>query len=256
MVQFGFNAQEHEPSKALEPLPNGWYDASIEKSEIKPTKDQSGAYIQLVYNILTGDHSGRKVFHNLNVQNQNPQAVEIANKELSAICYSTGVMNVSDTSQLHNIPHRIKIAIVQGQNGPQNSVKGFRDQNDNEPGEGGAVQGNQAPAQEQANWNNNQATQETAPPSAPNNNNNEGEVVLTAKANGASMQSFLDNGWTVDQMIEQGYAERVTPTAPDTPAAPPSAPETPAAPPAAASGDQAGQWTQQPAQTGQAPWNK
>jgi len=52
-------------------------------------------------------------------------------------------------------------------------------------------------------------------------------LVLTAKAAGASLQSFYDGGWTDDQLVLHGYAVRAVAAAPAAPP-PPSVPATPA----------------------------
>jgi hypothetical protein len=171
-----FDANTVAPSAALEPIPAGWYKGNITASEMKPTSQNDGSYAQLEVTVLEGEYAGRKVFTNLNLQNKNQVAVEIAYRELSAICHAVGVMQVQDTQQLHSLPLEFKVGIETDKSGnyePRNNIRGWR------PIEGattgapaGAPAGNEAPA-----WANNAAAQPaatapatpavTAPPATP-----------------------------------------------------------------------------------------
>lgn len=139
MVQFSFDATQVAPSTGFEPLPEGWYNVAISESEIKPTKDKEGAYLQLTAKVLDGPQQGKPVFVRLNVQNKNQQAVDIAYAELSAICHVTGVYHVQESTQLHNIPFQLRVIVRPGDNGPMNEVKGYKDAQGNDPGKAGAA---------------------------------------------------------------------------------------------------------------------
>lgn len=145
MAQLNFNARTVEPSAGIEPVPAAWYIAAIDQSEIKPTSDGQGAYLELRYNILDGQYVGRKVFTRLNIRHNNQQTVEIAYKQLSAICHAVNVLDCVDSSLLHAIPHKIKVTLRQGgpkmdrQTGqptgefyePSNEIKGWKNVNEN-----------------------------------------------------------------------------------------------------------------------------
>ena len=62
------------------------------------------------------------------MQNRNPVAVEIAEQQLSAICHSTGVIQLQDSSQLHGIPLDIKVKVraADGTYEASNELSGFR----------------------------------------------------------------------------------------------------------------------------------
>src|SRR5690348_3698715 len=51
---------------------------------------------------MEGEYSGRHLFDRLNLENQNPQTVEIAQRTLSAICHAIGKLNVNDSEELHH----------------------------------------------------------------------------------------------------------------------------------------------------------
>jgi len=106
-----FDASQVEPSVALQPIPAGPYIAIISESEMKPTKAGDGRYLQLVFQVIEGEHKGRRVWARLNLENPNQTAVEIAKAELSAICRAVGVMKPNDSAALHNIPLEITVGL-------------------------------------------------------------------------------------------------------------------------------------------------
>ena len=93
----GFNAATVEPSQDFEPIPAGKYLAVITESEMKPTKNANGQYLQLTFQILDGPYKGRYVWARLNLQNPNPTTVQIARQELSSICRAAGVLQPGDS---------------------------------------------------------------------------------------------------------------------------------------------------------------
>ncbi len=96
------------------PIPAGTYLAHIVKSENKATKAKNGHYLSLQYKILQGKYKGRVVFSNLNLDNPNPIAVEIATKELNSICQALDMHGVEDSEELHQKPLGIKLIIRAG----------------------------------------------------------------------------------------------------------------------------------------------
>ena len=123
----GFNAQEVEPQSSFEPIPAGWYTAMITDSEFKPTKSGTGEYLQLRLDVIEGEHEGRVLFDRLNLNNPNQTAVEIAQRQLSAICRAVGVMTPQDSQDLHDKPLRVKVSIRPAGNGYEasNEVKAY-----------------------------------------------------------------------------------------------------------------------------------
>lgn len=115
MTQLNFNARTVAPNSGTpDPVPAGWYNVMIDQSEEKPTGNGNGAYLELRFNVLDGQYAGRKLFHRLNLKNQNAQAVEIAFGQLSAICHAVNVMDVPDSQVLHGIPLKVKVAVRAG----------------------------------------------------------------------------------------------------------------------------------------------
>ncbi|MEI8194327.1 MAG: DUF669 domain-containing protein [Phycisphaerae bacterium] len=123
----GFNASQVEPSQSFDPIPAGKYLATITESEMKPTKNGGGQYLQLSLQILDGPFKGRYVWARLNLNNSNPTTVQIARQELSAICRAVGVMVPSDSVELHNIPLVITVKLKKREDTGDmtNEVKGY-----------------------------------------------------------------------------------------------------------------------------------
>lgn len=142
MVQLNFNAGAVKPNLALEPIPTGHYPVIITGSEEKPTNAGDGSYIQFEMTVQGGEYSGRKVFDRLNIRNKNQTAVDIAYATLSSLCHVTGVMQLTDTQQLHGKPF-IAVVVKKPRNDqpevPTNEVRGYKDINGNDPGHGGQV---------------------------------------------------------------------------------------------------------------------
>jgi hypothetical protein len=117
MELMGFNAANVEPNAPRDPIPAGWYKAVVSESIEKPTKAQTGSYLQLTLEVIEGEHAGRKVFERLNLKNPNAQAVEIAQRSLSGICRAIGVMTPRNSQDLHDKPMMIKVKVTPEQNG-------------------------------------------------------------------------------------------------------------------------------------------
>jgi len=92
-------------------LPAGNYLAHIVKSEMKATKAGTGHYLSLHFKVLEGECAGRMIFANLNLDNPNSTAVEIATKELNSICNACDMQDVTDSEDLHQIPMVLTVKV-------------------------------------------------------------------------------------------------------------------------------------------------
>jgi hypothetical protein len=105
----GFNANNVDPAVDFEPIPAGKYLAIITDSGMKPTKNGSGSFLELTFQVIDGPHKNRLLWSRLNLDNPNKQAVEIARAQLSAVCRAVGVMQPKDSLELHNLPLQITV---------------------------------------------------------------------------------------------------------------------------------------------------
>lgn len=154
-----FNAQQYDPTQGVGGLPVGKHPVIIESSEVKANSKNDGGYLQLNLKIIDGPSAGSVGAYRLNLYHQNQQTVEIAHRQLSAVCHVVGVFNVQDTQQLHNIPFIVEVDFQKGDEARQKGyteVKRVFDINGNEPGKAGQGQqqaqpqgfGQQQPAQQ------------------------------------------------------------------------------------------------------------
>ncbi len=127
MATLDFNANEVIPLEVFEAIPAGEYEAVIAESDMKPNKANTGAYLELKAEIVSGDHKGRKLTTRLNLHNPSQKAVEMAKRELSSICHATGVLRPGDSSELHNIPLMIRVKQVTREDGTlSNEISGWK----------------------------------------------------------------------------------------------------------------------------------
>lgn len=111
MASIVFDASTVDPSKPRDIIPPGKYLAQIVASEMRATNNGDGQYLQLEHEILDGEHKGRRIWNNLNLVNNNAKAVEIAQRDLSAICHAIGQMHVTDSEQLHFKPFVLTVKV-------------------------------------------------------------------------------------------------------------------------------------------------
>lgn len=126
MAFLSFNAAQVQPQASFDPIPAGKYICQITESEIKSTKAGTGQQLVLTWEVLEGDFKGRKIWDRLNISNPNKQAEQISQAALSAICHAAGVLQMQDSSQLHNKPMRIRVNVKKSEGyEPSNEVKGY-----------------------------------------------------------------------------------------------------------------------------------
>ncbi|HRQ75564.1 MAG TPA: DUF669 domain-containing protein [Phycisphaerales bacterium] len=105
----GFNAHEVDPNVGFDPVPAGKYLAVITATEMKPTKNGVGEYLQVELEVIEGPYKSRKVWDRLTLKHPNEMTVKIARGTLSAICRAVGVMAPKDSVELHNLPLVISV---------------------------------------------------------------------------------------------------------------------------------------------------
>ena len=116
-----------EQQNDFTPLPEGWYNAVINKAEIRDTKDKTGQYVAVRYDVTGPTHQGRVVFGNINIKNKSTAAEEIGRQALGSIMRAIGLSRVDDTDQLIGGALQIKVSIrTQEGYEPTNDVRGYK----------------------------------------------------------------------------------------------------------------------------------
>jgi hypothetical protein len=149
MALINFNAANVETQSNFDPIPNGWYNTMITESEMKPTQAGTGHYLQCQLKVIDGDFANRVLFLRLNLDNPNKTAVEIAYSQLATICKAVGLVQVNDSSELHNKPFQAKVVIrpPKDQYEASNDIKGFKEVSGGGAGSsGGSVGGGDKPS--------------------------------------------------------------------------------------------------------------
>jgi hypothetical protein len=100
----GFNAGDHDTSQRSS-IPLGIYLLEVEASDVVPTKAGTGQQLTATINVIQPDEfAGRKIFHRMNIANDNPKAEKIGKEELARMIRAMGEgVNPApeDTEELH-----------------------------------------------------------------------------------------------------------------------------------------------------------
>ena len=113
--------------RSYEPLPAGWYTATIGGAEVKATKAGTGEYFSIRYDVTGTTHQGRVVFGNLNIKNPPPAAAAIAYQQMGELMRAIGLGRVDDTDQFVGGQLQIKLDIRKSeQYKDSNDVKAFK----------------------------------------------------------------------------------------------------------------------------------
>jgi hypothetical protein len=145
MALLNFDATTVAPELPRGPIPAGVYLAQIIESDVVATKS-GGEMLKLTLEVLDDAHKNRRIWTNINTRNPSADAERIGQSQLSALCHAVNVLVPKDSSMLHMIPVRVRVAIRPA--GPdrtgvhreaQNEVKGY------EAAQGGTVPASYAP---------------------------------------------------------------------------------------------------------------
>lgn len=142
MFTQSFDARQFEPQQGFDKHPPGIFDAVISNTDVVDNKDAStGKHFLVVFTTPAGSISNR-----YNLWNNTPKAVEIALKELSALCYVTGVFVIPQGSKgevLRNARCKIEVVAQKDKSGAETGymeIKRVLDLHGNEPGRTGQAQ--------------------------------------------------------------------------------------------------------------------
>jgi hypothetical protein len=115
----GFNANDvpETPQISSGPIPEGDYEVEIDDTEEKSNKAGTGRYLQLTFRVISGPHAERKLWARLNLDNPSEKAVEIARRDLAAICRAVGLVQPKTITQF--IGRRLIVTVAHRGNDPQ-----------------------------------------------------------------------------------------------------------------------------------------
>jgi len=146
-----FNPLDHNPEQSAGQLPVGRHPVVAIDAEVKATKNNDGGLIEFTLSIIDGPCKGQSGAYRINLYNASQKAVEIAKRQLSALCYATGRFqlgqNGTDLTPLLNVPFIVEVA-PQAQNEQYTEITKVFDINGNAPKAQGGNTQQQAPAQQ------------------------------------------------------------------------------------------------------------
>lgn len=122
----GFDASQVPEQQEFAAVPAGQYVAIATASAFKPTKNGQGEFLQFDFEIIDGEFKGRKLWARLNLRNRNATAVDIAQRELGAICRAVGVIKPNDSAELHGKPILLTVDVeLDDRNRQSNIIKKY-----------------------------------------------------------------------------------------------------------------------------------
>lgn len=125
LQSLNISSAEYQPTN-YDALPKGNYLVLITKSEEKVGRTSNKPYLSLTLEVLEGEYKGRKIFVNLNLFSDNPEALRIARNDMAGICYATGVVNLVDINDVLQKPFMAKVDVKSKDNGEKyNTVKEY-----------------------------------------------------------------------------------------------------------------------------------
>lgn len=114
MAKIDFDSRDQPVIEAMGDsavIPEGTYTAMIVGSEVKPTNSGDGKYVNLTFQVTGPKHAGKNIYHMFNTENPSEKTVQIGKGQLGAVCEAVGVLAMTDTVMIHNIPLNIGVRI-------------------------------------------------------------------------------------------------------------------------------------------------
>lgn len=124
MANFGFDVAEVEVSERgdFEVMPEGEYVLKATDAELKDTKKGDGNYLSVTFEVVKGQHTGRKVWQNFNLNNPSEKAQSIGREQVAGWARAVGKPNAKDSDDLLERSFSCKLIIEKG-------TEGYKDTN-------------------------------------------------------------------------------------------------------------------------------
>lgn len=109
-------------------LPAGEYVAAVIESEQRQTNSGDGSYVRLTFEVLAGEHKGRRIWENFNLWNNNQDAVRIAKERMARLMRAAGHEKLTSADQLCGVPVVIvvKVGSHYKTNEATSEIKGYK----------------------------------------------------------------------------------------------------------------------------------
>lgn len=140
MAKFGFDVSDVTPDTGAgggtyEPIPEGAYILKALDAEEKTTSAGTGSYIKVKFEVVKGEHAGRLLWQNFNINNPSEKAQRIGRQQLVAWATACGKPDADDTDKLLEKPFRADVTIEKGTGGysDSNRIRAFLFDQDEAP---------------------------------------------------------------------------------------------------------------------------
>lgn len=126
MAKFGFDVSDVSPDTgaaggSYDPIPEGEYWLKALDAEEKATSAGTGSYIKVKFEVVKGEHAGRLLWQNFNVNNPSAKAQQIGRQQLVAWAAACGKPDADDTDKLLEKPFRADVIVEKGTGGYKDS---------------------------------------------------------------------------------------------------------------------------------------
>lgn len=130
MARFGFDISETEYNERgeFEIIPKGTeVTLKATEAEEKKTSAGTGSYIAVTFEVTKGEHAGRKIWQNFNINNPSDKAEKIGREQIAGWARACGKPNAQDTDELLERPFNAKLGIEKGTGGysDKNKIDSF-----------------------------------------------------------------------------------------------------------------------------------
>ena len=104
-----------KPLAALEPFPEADYEVSA--NEIEEKQSANGSYLRVVFEVMEGDHAGRKIYQNITFKNTSEKAQEYGQRFIKGWATACNKPLAMDTDELIDIPCSAHVYIEPAEGG-------------------------------------------------------------------------------------------------------------------------------------------
>jgi hypothetical protein len=125
----------------FKPLPEGWYSATITKTDVRNYNENAGQYMSVRFDITGPTHQGRVVFSNITIKHNDSERENKGRSHLGNLMRACGLNRVTDTDQFVGGNLSIKLGVTEARTDKVtgktyeagNSVKAFKSSGDAMP---------------------------------------------------------------------------------------------------------------------------
>jgi hypothetical protein len=97
----------------FKPLPEGWYSATITKTDVRNYNENAGQYMSVRFDITGPTHQGRVVFSNITIKHNDSERENKGRSHLGNLMRACGLNRVTDTDQFVGGNLSIKLGVTE-----------------------------------------------------------------------------------------------------------------------------------------------